>query len=220
MMRILVVDDEEDICEILKFNLEFAGYEVGVAFSAEEALLLDISSYHLILLDVMMGEMSGFSLASHLKKNKETANIPIIFVTAKDTENDMLTGFNLGADDYISKPFRVSEVIARVKAILRRVPPKVTEETGVNSLDKFLECDGLKINESRMVVTLSGNEIVLTKKEFDLLLFLMKNEGVFFSRDQIIQQVWSDDVSVLDRSVDVNVARLRKKMGAYSDYIV
>ena len=132
----------------------------------------------------------------------------------------MLTGFNLGADDYISKPFRVSEVIARVKAILRRVPPKVTEETGVNSLDKFLECDGLKINESRMVVTLSGNEIVLTKKEFDLLLFLMKNEGVFFSRDQIIQQVWSDDVSVLDRSVDVNVARLRKKMGAYSDYIV
>lgn len=220
MMRILVVDDEEDICEILKFNLEFAGYEVGVAFSAEEALLLDISSYHLILLDVMMGEMSGFSLASHLKKNKETANIPIIFVTAKDTENDMLTGFNLGADDYISKPFRVSEVIARVKAILRRVPPKVTEETGVNSLDKFLECDGLKINESRMVVTLFGNEIVLTKKEFDLLLFLMKNEGVFFSRDQIIQQVWSDDVSVLDRSVDVNVARLRKKMGAYSDYIV
>lgn len=220
MMRILVVDDEEDICEILKFNLEFAGYEVGVAFSSEEALLLDISSYHLILLDVMMGEMSGFSLASHLKKNKETANIPIIFVTAKDTENDMLTGFNLGADDYISKPFRVSEVIARVKAILRRVPPKVTEETGVNSLDKFLECDGLKINESRMVVTLSGNEIVLTKKEFDLLLFLMKNEGVFFSRDQIIQQVWSDDVSVLDRSVDVNVARLRKKMGAYSDYIV
>ena len=217
MMRILVVDDEEDICEILKFNLEFAGYEVGVAFSAEEALLLDISSYHLILLDVMMGEMSGFSLASRLKKNKETANIPIIFVTAKDTENDMLTGFNLGADDYISKPFRVSEVIARVKAILRRVPPKVTEETGVNSLDKFLECDGLKINESRMVVTLSGNEIVLTKKEFDLLLFLMKNEGVFFSRDQIIQQVWSDDVSVSDRSVDVNVARLRKKMGAYSD---
>lgn len=220
MTRILVIDDEEDICEILKFNLEFAGYEVGVAFSAEEALLLNVSSYNLILLDVMMGEMSGFSLASLLKKNNETANIPIVFITAKDAENDMLTGFNLGADDYISKPFRVSEVLARIKAILRRIPT-VSNNNAADSQDQHnLECDGLEVDVNRMIVTLLNQEIVLTKKEFDLLVFLMKNEGKVFSREQIIEQVWPNDVSVLERSVDVNVARLRKKIGTHSDYIV
>ena len=112
--RILVVDDEEDLCEILKFNLENEGYEVDTANSAEEALKMDISSYHLILLDVMMGEISGFKMANMLKKDKKTAKVPIIFITAKDTENDTVTGFNLGADDYISKPFSLREVIARV----------------------------------------------------------------------------------------------------------
>lgn len=220
MTRILVVDDEEDICEILKFNLEFAGYKVDVAFSAEEALLLDISSYQLVLLDVMMGEMSGFSLGAILKKNEKTADIPIIFVTAKDAENDLITGFNLGADDYISKPFRVSEVLARVKAILRRSSSKVPVISEEPSSSLIFECDGLAIDESRRMVTLMGQEIILTKKEFDLLLFLMKNEGKVFSRDQIIEQVWPNDVSVLERSVDVNVARLRKKIGTHSDYIV
>ena len=114
--KILVVDDEEDLCEILKFNLETEGYEVDTAFSAEEALKRDISSYQLLLLDVMMGEMSGFKMASLLRKNEKTAGIPIIFLTAKDTENDMLTGFSLGADDYISKPFSIRQVIARVKS--------------------------------------------------------------------------------------------------------
>lgn len=118
--RILVVDDEEDLCEILKFNLENEGYEVDTANSAEEALRMDIGSYSLLLLDVMMGEISGFKMASMLKKNKDTQNIPIIFITAKDTENDTLTGFNLGADDYISKPFSLREVVMRVKAVLRR----------------------------------------------------------------------------------------------------
>lgn len=118
--RILVVDDEEDLCEILKFNLEMEGYTVDTANSAEEALKLDLPHYNLILLDVMMGEISGFKMASMMKKNKDTENIPIIFITAKDTENDTLTGFNLGADDYISKPFSLREVIMRVKAVLRR----------------------------------------------------------------------------------------------------
>lgn len=220
MKRILVVDDEEDICEILKFNLEFAGYEVDVAFSAEEALLLNISSYHLLLLDVMMGEMSGFSLAAQLKKNDSTAHIPIIFVTAKDAENDMLTGFNLGADDYVSKPFRVSEILARVKAILRRVPLHDNSTSSLPNNDHLCECDGLVVDEISMLVKLNEQEIVLTKKEFVLLLFLMKNEGKVFSREQIIEQVWTDDVTVLERSVDVTVARLRKKIGSHADYIV
>ena len=125
--RILVVDDEEDLCEILKFNLENEGYEVDTANSAEEALKMDISSYHLILLDVMMGEISGFKMANMLKKDKKTAKVPIIFITAKDTENDTVTGFNLGADDYISKPFSLREVIARVKAVLRRTATAETE---------------------------------------------------------------------------------------------
>ena len=124
MQKILVVDDEEDLCEILKFNLEIEGYEVDTAFSAEEALKMDIPSYQLLLLDVMMGEISGFKMASILQKNEKTAGIPIIFLTAKDTENDMLTGFNLGADDYISKPFSIRQVVARVKAVLRRTTDK------------------------------------------------------------------------------------------------
>lgn len=124
MPKILVVDDEEDLCEILKFNLEIEGYEVDTAFSAEEALKMDIASYQLLLLDVMMGEISGFKMASILKKEEKTADIPIIFLTAKDTENDMLTGFNLGADDYISKPFSIRQVVARVKAVLRRTSDK------------------------------------------------------------------------------------------------
>ena len=126
--RILVVDDEEDLCEILKFNLENEGYEVDTAHSAEEALTLDISSYNLLLLDVMMGEISGFRMANMLKKDKKTAHIPIIFITAKDTENDTVTGFNLGADDYISKPFSLREVIARVKAVIRRTKKPETEK--------------------------------------------------------------------------------------------
>ena len=125
--RILVVDDEEDLCEILKFNLENEGYEVDTANSAEEALRMDIGSYNLLLLDVMMGEISGFKMASMLKKDKKTAQIPIIFITAKDTENDTVTGFNLGADDYISKPFSLREVAARVKAVLRRTQQGETE---------------------------------------------------------------------------------------------
>ena len=128
-IKILAVDDEEDLCEILKFNLEIEGYEVDTASSAEEALKLDLSSYQLILLDVMMGEISGFKMANILRKNEKTINIPIIFLTAKDTENDMLTGFNLGADDYISKPFSLREVIARVKAVLRRTSESNSAKT-------------------------------------------------------------------------------------------
>ena len=211
--RILVVDDEEDLCEILKFNLEMEGYIVDTANSAEEALKMDLTSYHLLLLDVMMGEISGFKMASMLKKNKDTANIPIIFITAKDTENDTVTGFNLGADDYISKPFSLREVIVRVKAVLRRT-------STVQKEPEQLQYKGLVIDIPKKKVTIDDAEVPLTKKEFEILLLLLQNQGRVFSREDILTKVWHDEVYVLDCTIDVNITRLRKKIGNYGKYIV
>lgn len=212
--RILVVDDEEDLCEILKFNLEMEGYTVDTAYSAEEALKLDITQYNLLLLDVMMGEISGFKMARMLKANKDTAEIPIIFITAKDTENDTITGFNLGADDYISKPFSLREVIMRVKAVLRRTAGVQIKE------EEQLQYKGLVINIPHKKVTIDGEETSLTKKEFEILLLLLQNQGRVFSREDILAKVWNDEVYVLDRTIDVNITRLRKKIGSYGKYIV
>lgn len=213
--RILVVDDEEDLCEILKFNLENEGYWVDTANSAEEALKMDLSQYHLLLLDVMMGEISGFRMANMLKKNKDTALIPIIFVTAKDTENDTITGFNLGADDYISKPFSIREVIVRIKAVLRR-----TASSSPSKTEDLLEYKGLSLNVSQKKVCINGTEISLTKKEFEILLLFLQNKGRVFSREDILAKVWQDEVFVLDRTIDVNITRLRKKIGEYGKRIV
>ena len=213
--RILVVDDEEDLCEILKFNLENEGYEVDTANSAEEALKMDISSYHLILLDVMMGEISGFKMANMLKKDKKTARVPIIFITAKDTENDTVTGFNLGADDYISKPFSIRQVIARVKAVLRRTSEKSKDK----EIEK-LEYETLALDTKRIKATVDGVEVPLTKKEFEILKLLLENKGNVFSREDILARIWSDEVYVLDRTIDVNITRLRKKIGEYGKCIV
>ena len=185
--RILVVDDEEDLCEILKFNLENEGYEVDTANSAEEALRMDIGSYSLLLLDVMMGEISGFKMASMLKKDKKTAQIPIIFITAKDTENDTVTGFNLGADDYISKPFSLREVAARVKAVLRRTRQGETEHAPEQIVYKTLVLDIIKKK-----VCIDGEEAPLTKKEFEILLLLAQNAGIVFSKEQIYDCVWKE----------------------------
>lgn len=212
--RILVVDDEEDLCEILKFNLEMEGYTVDTAYSAEEALKLDITQYNLLLLDVMMGEISGFKMARMLKANKDTAEIPIIFITAKDTENDTITGFNLGADDYISKPFSLREVIMRVKAVLRRTAGVQIKE------EEQLQYKGFVINIPQKKVTIDGEETSLTKKEFEILLLLLQNQGRVFSREDILAKVWNDEVYVLDRTIDVNITRLRKKIGSYGKYIV
>lgn len=212
--RILVVDDEEDLCEILKFNLEMEGYTVDTANSAEEALKLDIAQYNLLLLDVMMGEISGFKMARMLKADKDTAEIPIIFITAKDTENDTITGFNLGADDYISKPFSLREVIMRVKAVLRRTAGVQIKE------EEQIQYKGLIINILQKKVTIDGEEASLTKKEFEILLLLLQNQGRVFSREDILAKVWNDEVYVLDRTIDVNITRLRKKIGNYGKYIV
>ena len=213
--KILVVDDEEDLCEILKFNLEIEGYEVDTAFSAEEALKLDIASYQLLLLDVMMGEISGFKMASILRKEEKTADIPIIFLTAKDTENDMLTGFNLGADDYISKPFSIRQVVARVKAVLRRTSDKEKEQG-----NECLKYETLSLDTKRNKATDDGQEDQLTKKEFEILKLLLENKGNVFSREEILSRIWKDEVYVLDRTIDVNITRLRKKIGPYGKNIV
>ena len=212
--HILVVDDEEDLCEILKFNLEIEGYTVDTAHSAEEALKLDLEEYHLLLLDVMMGEISGFRMASMLKKNPQTARIPIIFITAKDTENDTLTGFNLGADDYISKPFSLKEVGARVKAVLRRTASVQSPTQDV------LQYRGLTVDLPKKKTTIDGEETSLTKKEFEILVLLLQNPGRVFSREDILNRVWNDEVYVLDRTIDVNITRLRKKIGSYGKQIV
>lgn len=214
-IRILVVDDEEDLCEILKFNLENEGYEVDTANSAEEALKLDISSYNLLLLDVMMGEISGFKMANVLKKDKKTASVPIIFITAKDTENDTVTGFNLGADDYISKPFSLREVVARVKAVLRR-----TATTEAEKAPEQITYQTLVIDITKKKVSIDEEEIGLTKKEFEILFLLLQNKGRVFSREDILSRIWSDEVYVLDRTIDVNITRLRKKIGIYGKRIV
>ena len=213
--RILVVDDEEDLCEILKFNLENEGYEVDTAYSAEEALKLNLSAYHMFLLDVMMGEISGFHLARMIKLNAKTAHIPIIFITAKDTENDTIHGFNIGADDYISKPFSIREVLVRVKAVIRRTAHHAPKEQAERLVYKELVFDIIKKK-----VSISGVEIALTKKEFEILYLLLQNKGRVFSRETILEKVWQEEVYVLDRTIDVNITRLRKKIGAYGKCIV
>lgn len=213
--KILVVDDEEDICEILQFNLQLEGFKVDVAHSAEEAMTYRLKDYNLILLDVMMGKMSGFRMMQLMKQNSQTAHIPIIFITARDTENDVVTGFNLGADDYISKPFSIREVVLRVKAVARR-----TQESGVAERSNTIAVEGLELNIDNKSVTVDNENVPFTKTEFELLLALMENANKVLSREDLLKMVWSDDVCVVPRTVDVNITRIRKKIGKYGNLIV
>ena len=214
--RILVVDDEQDLCEILSFNIQIEGYHVDTGNSAEEALEMDIASYDLLLLDVMMGGMSGFQLAKKLKENPMTAHVPIIFLTARDTENDTLTGFNLGADDYISKPFSIREVMVRIRAVLRRT----AEQNGSADEPKLIGYQGLVLNLDKKTVSIDGEAVPFTKTEFELLHLLLEEKGRVFSRQELIDRVWPKDVMVLDRTVDVNITRMRKKVGRFAKCIV
>ena len=213
--RILIVDDEQDLLEILKFNLETEGYEADTATSAEEALTLDIASYDLLLLDVMMGGMSGFAMAKRLKENPTTAAVPIIFLTARDTENDTVTGFNLGADDYISKPFSIREVLVRIRAVIRR-----TTATEGAQEPQTISYQGIGMNLDKKTVTIDGEEVPFTKTEFEILKLLLEERGRVFSRQELIDRIWPKDVLVLDRTVDVNITRLRKKIGRFAKCIV
>ena len=215
--KILVVDDEETLCEVLKINLENEGYDVDIAFSAEQALGYNLTEYSLILLDIMMGEISGIKMAKMLKADVSTAGIPIIFCTARDSEDDMVMGLNLGADDYIMKPYTVRNVVARVKSVLRR-------SGGVKAVaaapHNMLEVEELVLDMEFKKCTVDGVEVRLTRKEFELLAYLIRHKGKICSREQILNAVWSDEVVVLDRTIDVNVTRLRSKIGRYGSYIV
>lgn len=212
--KILVVDDEEDLCEILKFNLELEGFEVDTAYSAEEALQLDLTRYDLLMLDVMMGEISGFKMAQIVRNDTRLAGVPIVFLTAKDTENDLIHGFNVGADDYISKPYSIREVTARVKALLRRSGSSKPDTSGV------IGYETLKMDTRKKKTSIAGEEIQLTKKEFEILKLLLSHQGQVFSREEILSRIWTDEVYVLDRTIDVNITRLRKKLGEYGRNII
>ena len=215
--RILIVDDEETLCEVLKLNLENEGYDVDIAFSAEQALTLDLKSYALILLDIMMGEISGIKMAKMLKADITTANIPIIFTTARDTEDDMIMGLNIGADDYIMKPYTVRNVIARVRTVLRRTTGSKSHRT---EKPNIVQVEGLMLDLEFKRCMVDGTEVKLAKKEFELLAYLIGHRGRICSREQILSRVWSDEVVILDRTIDVNITRLRSKIGAYGSYIV
>ena len=220
-MKILVVDDEQDICEILQYNLETEGFEVLTANSAEEALSLPLSEFALILLDVMMGEMSGFQMARRLKENPATAQIPIIFITALDGEDNLVKGLNIGADDYISKPLSMKEVKARVRAVLRRTQGLPHDSVISSSCEQngCISFEGIVIDLNAKTVTLDGRELSCTKQEFELLSFLLQHPDHVFSREDLLKHCWPSDVLVLDRTVDVNITRLRKKIGHYEKHI-
>ena len=220
-MKILVVDDEQDICEILQYNLETEGYEVVTANSAEEAFQLPLHEFSLILLDVMMGEMSGFQMARRLKDSPATAQIPIIFITALDGEDHLVKGLNIGADDYIAKPLSMKEVKARVRAVLRRTAHTMSQqvETPTSASDDRIRYEGIVLDLNAKTATLDGEELVCTKLEFELLAFFLQHPGRVYSREDLLKYCWPQDVLVLDRTVDVNITRLRKKIGRYGKQI-
>jgi two-component system, OmpR family, alkaline phosphatase synthesis response regulator PhoP len=205
---ILIVDDEEDLCEILQYNLNNAGFKTDIAHSAEEALKKPLNEYDLLLLDIMMGPLSGFKFADKLR-NEMKNNIPVIFITAKDTENDLLTGFSLGADDYISKPFSVNELTARVRAVLKRTHQ---ENPKTELLIKFRD---IELDTVRKRLIINNERVELTKKEYEILKVLLDNQGKVFSREDFLNLVWGKDVIVTERTIDVNITRLRTKLGEY-----
>ncbi|MDE6305310.1 MAG: response regulator transcription factor [Muribaculaceae bacterium] len=221
-IKILVIDDEESICEILKFNLEKEGYEVDTAYSAEEALDRDLSGYSLFIVDIMMDRLSGFDFAKRIKNNDAIENTPIIFCSALSGEDDTVMGLNIGGDDYITKPFVISEVLARVRAVLRR--SHATKQWAYNVSKSIYEPDitfkNLRINRNEKICYLNGEAVALTRTEFDILLFFLTHRNRIYSREEIIQQVWAGDVVVTNRTIDTNITRLRRKLGEYGNNIV
>ena len=215
--KILVVDDEEALCDGHGFNLEEEGYQVDMAYSAEEALALNLAAYDLILLDIMMGEISGTQLARIMKSNPATASVPIIFCTAKDTEEDMISGLDLGADDYIMKPYSLNAVLARIRTVLRRTAASVALAKTDSDLVSY---KGLVLSAKNRTCTVDGTEVKMPKKEFEILLKLISNRGQVFTRTDLLNEIWPDEVVVLDRVVDVNITRIRQKIGIYGRNIV
>lgn len=216
--KILVVDDEATLCEVLKINLELEGYAVDTACCAEEALALDLSVYDLLLLDVMMGDISGIAMARIIKKNAALADIPIIFCTARDTDTDMIEGLETGADDYVTKPYNIRNLMLRVRSVLRRSAGHPTEAD--RSSAPALSFEGLAIDTEAKHCTVDGMPVKLPRKEFEILCLLLANPGKIFTREEILGRIWPEAIVVLPRVVDVNITRLRSKIGHYGKHIV
>ena len=214
IVRILVVDDEQDLCEILRYNLTQEGWSVTTANSAEEALAQDLSKYNLLLLDVMMGGISGFELARTLRASEDTHHVPVIFLTARSGEDDVVKGLELGGDDYITKPFNVREVVARIRAVLRRSEPEQ------EPADEHVTYQGVVLDLNNKSVTVDGEYVPSTKTEFEILRLLVDNRGHVLSREELIDKVWPDNVMVMGRTVDVNITRVRKKIGPYAKFLI
>jgi two-component system phosphate regulon response regulator PhoB len=228
--KILVIDDEESVCEILRFNLEKEGYEVDCAYSAEEALELDLSVYSLFLVDIMMGQLSGIDFAKRLRNISDTENVPIIFCSALTDEDNKVMGLNIGADDYVTKPFVIGEVLARVRAVLRRAngvaylrpaaPMTLTSHLVQSMHEPDVTFKTLRIDRNDKVCYLNRDQLPLTRTEYDLLLFFLTHRNRIYSREEIIAKVWGEDMVVTKRTIDTNITRLRKKLGEYGNYIV
>lgn len=214
MSRILIVDDEDDICQILSYSLQTAGYQTLIAHSAEEAIpFVRTSAPDLILLDIMLDGMSGTQMAAYLR-NEGLMTMPVIFLTALGGENDVLKGFQLGADDYITKPFRITEVLARVAAVLKRTGGNTEAQTA-----DTLTYQGIVINHRDKSLTVDGTPVSITRKELELLSFLLTHQGQMLSRAQLLTAVWHDDSYVLERTVDVHITHLRRKIDAYAEHL-
>lgn len=220
--RILVIDDEESVCEILKYNLEKEGYEVDAAYSAEEAFEEDLSKYNLFIVDIMMGELSGFDFAKRIRNVTATENTPIIFCSALNEEDEKVMGLNIGADDYVTKPLSIGEVLARVRSVLRRsaLTARATYNIADSQYEQDLTFKTLRIDRNEKISYLDGEPLALTRTEFEILEFFLTHRNRIYSRQEIISQVWGEDVVVTNRTIDTNITRLRKKLGEYSNNIV
>lgn len=223
--RILVIDDEESICEIVKYNLLKEGYEVDVAYSAEEALGMDLKPYDLFIVDIMMERLSGFDFARMLRNSNGIEDVPIIFCSALNGEEDTVMGLNIGADDYITKPFKMGEMVARVNAVLRRaaIARRAAQAAAAiplaDHMESRIEYQTLVIDPNDKTCYIDGKQVPLTKTEFEIIFFFLTHRNRIYSREEIIRRVWDDDVVVTTRTIDTNITRLRKKLGAYGNNI-
>lgn len=218
--RILVVDDEETLCDVMAFNLEAEGYIVEKAYSAEEALAYDLSEFDLILLDIMMGEISGLQLVRIMRSNPATASVPVIFCTAKDAEDDMIRGLDTGADDYITKPYSLQTVLARIRTVLRRASSSRDNTSSSSTPMLTVQFMGLQLSRRTHTCMVDGEGVRMPRKEFEILFRLLSDRNRVFSRAELLSEVWPGETVVADRAVDVNVTRIRQKIGRYGRHII
>lgn len=218
--RILIVDEDVSTCEILKFNLEAEGYKVIICPSTLEALKLDLPSFSLIIIDAMMKNIDGYEFTKKIRSNSATRLIPVIFCSTLNNEEARIKGFKVGGDDFITIPFRIREVVARIKSLLRRTEMLLNYASFVANNDKpDLKFKGLAINKKNKICTIDGNPVKITKTEYELLVLFLSNPNIIFTRKEIVNNIWGNTDEVTERAIDTNITRLRKKIGKYGAYL-